>query len=168
MKYDKNKDDVTGSMFSYIKTFEEMSREQKNLAVEAVKLAWRNPWMSGAVDIEEGDPMAAVEYAPNISRVGLITRIDDLIRYFKFGNWGRGSGVVYENLCFLQQVNGGDEWKVTKNFPNGSIAFESISFEHIITDKWKEHPHENGADRAKDIIRRLQKATRKQCEECDY
>lgn len=61
------------------------------------------------------------------------SRIEDmgvLHRVLSGGNWAIRQGFLYEDLAFIQQVNGGDEWWTLKKSGNDWIAFESCSFEH--------------------------------------
>jgi hypothetical protein len=44
------------------------------------------------------------------------------------GNWSMGQAFFLGNLCFIQQVGGGDEWLVIKE----TVAFESASCGHMI------------------------------------
>lgn len=44
------------------------------------------------------------------------------------GNWAIRTGIVYDDLAFIQQVNGGDEWWTLKKAPDGWEAFESWTF----------------------------------------
>ena len=60
--------------------------------------------------------------------------MEDLQDFFKQGNWGIRQGVVYGDLAFIQQVNGGDEWWTLKKDGDGWVPFESISFGHIAGD----------------------------------
>lgn len=52
----------------------------------------------------------------------------ELIEKFRHGNWSLGSAFTLGDLCFIQQVNGGDEWLTIKE----DVAFESWSCEWII------------------------------------
>jgi hypothetical protein len=45
------------------------------------------------------------------------------------GNWCLGSAFYLGDLCFIEQVGGGDEWLVIKQ----NVAFESASCGHMIT-----------------------------------
>ena len=56
--------------------------------------------------------------------------IEELKTNIGQGNWCTGQGFYYENLCFINQVNGGDEWLTIKE----DLAFESFTFERIIKD----------------------------------
>lgn len=61
--------------------------------------------------------------------------MQDLQDFFKQGNWGIRQGVVYGDLAFIQQVNGGDEWWTLKKDEAGNWHdFESISFKRIAGD----------------------------------
>lgn len=44
------------------------------------------------------------------------------------GNWCLGQAFFLGDLCFIQQVGGGDEWLVIKQ----NVAFESASCGHMI------------------------------------
>jgi hypothetical protein len=54
--------------------------------------------------------------------------IEELQAYFIHGNWCVGQGFYYQNLCFINQVEGGDEWLAMKD----DYDFESVTFEYII------------------------------------
>jgi len=51
-----------------------------------------------------------------------------LENWLKKGNWCLGQGFGYQNICFINQIAGGDEWLTIKD----DYAFESITFEKII------------------------------------
>ena len=53
---------------------------------------------------------------------------EDLEIHLEAGNWCLGQGFYYQNLCFINQKNGGDEWLTI----NDDYAFESITFENVI------------------------------------
>lgn len=53
--------------------------------------------------------------------------IDDLADFFRHGNWALRQGVVYHDLAFVQQVDGGDEWWTLKHDGEGWVDFESVS-----------------------------------------
>ncbi len=46
------------------------------------------------------------------------------------GNWCLGSAFSLGDLCFIEQVGGGDEWLVIKQ----NVAFESISAARMIEE----------------------------------
>ena len=89
-------------------------------------------------------------------------RVDDiekLAKVFADGNWAIRNGFLYEDLCFINQVDGGDEWwtlkydRQTKEY----VAFESFTLIPII---------ENGGFET--LIGRLTNATIEQCKALEY
>lgn len=56
----------------------------------------------------------------------------DLMNYMERGNWAIRDGFIYENLAFVQQVNGGDEFLTLIKTGTQWIPFESISVEDTI------------------------------------
>ena len=112
--------------------------------------AWVKRW---GVAFRE-DPFMETDYSYNFMRY---ETLDELRKFFKHGNWAIRYGAVYENLCFVQQVNGGDEWWVIKKFPDGElIGFESISFAYTISNP---KPHMT----FEAMVDYLLKATKEQC-----
>lgn len=68
--------------------------------------------------------------------------LEDLREYFHHGNWAIRQCVIYKELAFVQQDDGGDEWwTLRRTADSGSakdwFAFESWSFRYITQD-----PHE--------------------------
>ncbi|MBB4910537.1 DUF3846 domain-containing protein [Actinophytocola algeriensis] len=87
--------------------------------------------------------------------------IDELEERLGYTNWSLGTAFYYRNLCFINQVDGGDEWLAIKTFwddgrPN-SLAFESITFARYIEE-----------GRLKDLIERLLKASKEDCRRLTY
>lgn len=70
-----------------------------------------------------------------------------------YGNWCLGQGFCYKNLCFINQVNGGDEWLTIKD----DYAFESITFRRYIKNETFDI-----------LINRLLGATKEQCIHLKY
>lgn len=63
--------------------------------------------------------------------------MEDLRRFFAAGNWALRQGALYEDLAFIQQVDGGDEWwTLVRISENGDaadwLAFESVSFNDTV------------------------------------
>ena len=54
--------------------------------------------------------------------------VAELATRLAHGNWCLGQAFFLGDLCFIQQVGGGDEWLVIKE----NIAFESASCGHMI------------------------------------
>lgn len=74
------------------------------------------------------------------------------------GNWVIRTGIVYDDLAFIQQVNGGDEWWTLKKAPDGWEAFESWTFGGIL---------ERGAEFER-AVASMQMATPEECLRLDY
>ena len=69
------------------------------------------------------------------------------------GNWSVGQGFYYQNLCFINQVDGGDEWLTIKD----NYGFESITFMKIIK-----------RGEFMKLLNRLRTATKEQCIKLKY
>ena len=114
----------------------------------------RNPWLKdGGYDFEE-DPYLEADSPYTFVEIKDISILE---RFFKHGNWSIRQGVVYKDLAFVNQVNGGDEWCTFKNTNKGWIDFESITFRTII---------ERGE--FTEFIQRMIDATLSQCKSLDY
>ena len=115
-----------------------------------------NGWLKvGGYDWQD-DPFLE-EYPYEFSR---IDGIDALREYFERGNWAIRQGVVFDDLAFVNQVNGGDEWWTLKRDGEGWLAFESTSFAYLIEAK--------GRDAFDTLVRSMQLATPAQCRSLDY
>lgn len=79
--------------------------------------------------------------------------VEELEERIGHGNWSLGTSFYYRDLCFIQQVNGGDEWLTIRY----GIAFESITFGPII---------ERGEFAS--LVRRLLAASEEQCQALTY
>lgn len=84
--------------------------------------------------------------------------LETLKLFFFHGNWSIRTGILYQDLLFVNQINDGDEWWTLKRNKAGKwIPFESISFEHIIKDNEFEG-----------FMQNLIEATIKQCKNLTY
>jgi len=63
------------------------------------------------------------------------------------GNWCLAQAFYWQDLCFINQVDGGDEWLVIK----GDLVFESLTVEPMIA-----------SGRFDDFLRRVMTASREQ------
>lgn len=99
---------------------------------EQLKAACQNNmWlMIGGVDFED-DPCMETDYDYTFITTDNPQALE---AFFQHGNWCIRSGVIYKELAFINQINGGDEWWTLKNFDGKWIAFESITFRRIIKD----------------------------------
>ena len=127
-----------------------MNIEEKELWERAYKIGMMNGWCSGRYAMEDGDYIVK-EDRLNENSYTIIYELDDLYKFFKYGNWCLGNAVIHKNLCFIQQVNGGDEWLTIKNFPDEAIAFESMSFERMDYNEFE------------NVVEHLLKATKGEC-----
>ena len=74
--------------------------------------------------------------------------IDNLIDAFAHGNWSVRTGFILDNLAFVEQVSGGNEWLALMLDGGEWKSFDSISFYHIL----KKH----GADYCETFIETIQ------------
>jgi hypothetical protein len=81
--------------------------------------------------------------------------VDDLIAYFNHGNWSLGQAFYLGDICFIQQVGGGDEWLVIKQ----DCAFESFTARRMINDQFYSFHR---------VIEDIQIATLEQCRNLEY
>jgi len=131
-------------------------QEEELIIRRCYKAGMGNGWASGKFAIQDGD-FITEEDRLNLKSICFIDRKDELRKFFKTGNWCLGQGVIYKNLFFLQQVNGGDEWATYRINDKDILQFESISFERIIRD-----------NEFKDYMNRLIKATDEQLKNLEY
>lgn len=110
-----------------------------------LRIGQENPWINEAND----PPFSLRSFCE-------CHDIDDLLAKFSHGDWCLGQAFYLGDLCFIQQVDGGDEWLAIKE----DVAFESISFRAILK-KWSYHE-------AKLLIFKMQQATKEQCKTLDY
>jgi hypothetical protein len=82
--------------------------------------------------------------------------LDELAEKLAKGNWCLGQAFYYKNLCFINQVNGGDEWLTIRD----DLPFESISCGYIIKTRGKEHFFA--------LVEDMLKATREQLKNLEY
>ena len=57
--------------------------------------------------------------------------IEDLAAFFSCGNRPIGRGVLFGDLAFVNQVDGGDEWWTLRGSDRGWTPFESVSFRRM-------------------------------------
>ncbi|MEV6871455.1 DUF3846 domain-containing protein [Amycolatopsis sp. NPDC051128] len=106
------------------------------------RLGIENPWISSADD-------------PPFTRNSFVGcySIDELEENIGHGNWAIGTAFYYRDLCFINQVEGGDEWLTIRH----GIAFESMTLEPSIEE-----------GRFARLIRRLLTASKAQCQALTY
>lgn len=101
-----------------------------------------NPWIKTAID-------------PPFTRDSFVGcySAEELAEQIGHGNWAIGTAFYYRDLCFINQVEGGDEWLTIRH----GIAFESMTLSPSIED---------GSFAS--LVQRLLAATREQCQRLEY
>jgi len=93
--------------------------DAKDLIETWEAIGFANPWIA-----EANDPPFSKHM---LVRVNTLQQLELI---FQYGNWCLGQGYYFKNLCFINQINGGDEWLTIKD----DYAFESITFNRIIRE----------------------------------
>ena len=103
---------------------------------ELVKLCQQNPWLKrGGEGFEPGGLFGVEGELDYIYTFLRYSDVEKLKKFFTVGNWAIRQGVIYKRLCFINQVNAGDEWWTIKKFEDGRLLpFESITWRHFIED----------------------------------
>jgi hypothetical protein len=109
-----------------IKTKEEQERWEAFF-----QLGMKNDWMNGNAAIADGD-FIVEEDRLNKNKGFIIEDKEELKEFFKQGNWCLGESVMYKDFCFMNQIDGGDEWMVVKYGKDGTFSFESWSCARMI------------------------------------
>jgi Domain of unknown function (DUF3846) len=106
------------------------------------KLGQANPWIKTADD-------------PPFTRDSFVGcySIEELADRIGHGNWSLGTAFYYRELCFINQIDGGDEWLTIRH----GIAFESMTLEPSIED-----------GTFVSLVRRLLTASKEQCLRLEY
>lgn len=126
------------------------AEEQESLEA----MCQKNGWLKrGGYDWQD-DPYLE-EYPYEFDRC---FSMDDLCDFFRAGNWAIRQGVVYGDLAFIQQINGGDEWWTLKQDGDSWVPFESVSFQAIAKDRSELVRHIAG----------MRLATPEECKHLDY
>jgi hypothetical protein len=122
----------------------EQAEEEARIA-EWLKIGNRNLWIKEAYD----PPFTQSSFSK-------CETLEELEAGLLHGNWSLGVAFHYQDLCLIQQVDGGDEWLTIRyNHP-----FESISFELIAKRA--------GAEAVRELLERLLRATEEQCRRLEY
>jgi len=106
-----------------------------------LKIGNRNPWIREADD-------------PKFTKRSFkeCKDLDELIKELEHGNWATGQAFYLDDLCFIQQVNGGDEWLVIKD----TFGFESITYSAM------------GEEEFREWYKRVKQATDKELKNLEY
>lgn len=129
---------------------------QKEFIEICYKIGMKNYWCSGKAARSDGD-LIVEEDRLNRNSFKICTGLAELKEIMTQSNWCLGTSCIFNDLCFMNQVEGGGEWLVLKRFGDGAIAFESMSMALIIEDGEFE-----------ETISRLEAATKEQCKTQTY
>ena len=143
-------------MSTYVREafYDAMADAEPELLRSLVKTCQKNPWLkTGGVGFDDG-LYCEHDYGWHLSRF-----VDPLMLrdFFEHGNWAIRAAVTYQDLIFVNQVNGGDEWLTIKIVGDQLIPFESITFGPSI---------ERGEFSA--LLERLHVATLDECRKLTY
>ena len=137
--------------------YDRFSPEHKALLPAWLDIGGANPWIRKARDPRFGVESFWVcqdsdELCDRILRVNF--RVDDV---FVLG-YALGSAFVLGDMCFINQVEGGDEWLTIK----GRTPFNSITM-------WTRQETKSQARlRLEETIGRIRAATEEQCRRLEY
>jgi len=118
---------------------------------EWIDIGNRNPWIK-----EHNNDPYCLTYRDPVFDENMFTEcksIEELKERFIHGNWCIGQAFYYKNICFINQVNGGDEWLVIRD----DIPFESFNCCNIID-----------AGEFDDYIIRIERASPEQLKSLEY
>lgn len=107
-----------------------------------IQIGLRNPWIAQAYD----PPFTKTSFYE-------CTTPEELKEKFEHGNWCLGTAFHYRDVCFINQIDGGDEWLTIRH----DMAFDSISWMLVIR---------NGEFH--NLLNRLLRATPEQCRRLEY
>lgn len=148
--------EVEHSLGNYAYLIPEITDSQKEFIEMCYKIGMKNGWCSGQYAIQDGDYIVE-EDRLNKNSFKIYTDLEELKETLSRDNWCLGTSCIYNDLCFMNQVDGGGEWLTIKRFGDEAIAFESMSMSLIIKDGEFE-----------ETISRLEAATKKQCQTWTY
>jgi len=126
---------------------DDLSEEMRERLRTFLRLGNENPWVREAWD----PPFNELSFC-------VCSDEDQLIEKILRGNWCLGQAFVLDDICFINQVDGGDEWLTIK----GSTAFESITMQTATESR------EQAEERIRDTLRRIRSASEEQCRKLDY
>lgn len=118
-----------------------LTSEERGLVQAWLEIGRRNVWISQAID----PPFSELSFC-------LCRDFRELANKILRGNWSLGSAFALENICFINKVNGGDEWLTIR----GAIPFESITMQTFHESR------EEAERRLARTIERIRRATDEQ------
>ncbi|WP_336775097.1 hypothetical protein [Paenibacillus sp. MMO-58] len=112
-----------GSFYSNLVIVKELGMTDVSNLEIWLEIGMKNPWI-----VRANDPTFTYNSFSECKS------LDYLISKLESGNWCQGQAFYYKNMCFIQQVDSGDEWLVIR----GGIKFESWSCGRVIREDGKE------------------------------
>lgn len=103
--------------YSNIEVIKELGMTDTTWLLTWYEKGFNNTWISGAYD-----PIFS------ISSFKECKTFDYLVRCLKSGGWSLGTAFYYQNLAFINQSDGGDEWLIIKE----DVSFESYSCSAVL------------------------------------
>ena len=139
-------------------TYEEMRQQMTDVSKEThetlKRMCQKNSWLRvGGIPFED-DPCLEADSPYSFWQT---ESRDALEAYFDHGNWAIRNGIVFHDLAFINQVDGGDEWWTLKRFGEAWLPFESITFRPMIK-----------RGEFAEYLNRLEQATYEQCNTLTY
>ena len=110
------------------------TEEEKALLLRCFKEGEKNGWASGDYDRADGN-FIVEEDCLNKNSISFIDKLNGLIDFFRQGNWCLGTGIIYKNLFFLEQINGGSEWAIYEIKENEIKNIDSYSIKMVLDKK---------------------------------
>lgn len=145
---------------NYEKTYGPMFAARRPVSPELheklVTLCQRNCWLKKNGLAFMDDPCLELDSPYGFCE---FTELPMLKLFFEHGNWSIRQGVIYRDLFFCNQVNGGDEWWTCRYDPETGeyFPFESVTMRAFINK-----------DEFETLLADMQAATVEQCKKLDY
>ena len=123
--------------YELLKTRKAKTDHEKAILLRCYQEGLKNGWASGNFARQDGN-FIVEEDRLNKNSISFIDNQEDLINFFKQGNWCLGAGIIYKNLFFLEQTNGGSEWAIFYINDGEIKQFESYSIYMVLDRNEKE------------------------------
>jgi hypothetical protein len=124
-----------------------LTPQQLELIRSWIAIGRENPWISEADD----PPFTELSFH-------LCQDIRELAEKLLHGNWCLGQAFALDDLCFINQIDGGDEWLTIR----GATSFESITMQTF------DEAREQAEARLYETIDCIRRATDEQLRRLDY
>jgi hypothetical protein len=110
-------------------TFEDSGLQSVNQHLEEMYGHWRPIWHK--IGMENYWIGRAWDPTFDGKHIYLCESIDEMMTLLIHGNWSTGTAFAYQDQCWINQVNGGDEWRVIK----GAYSFDSVTASAVAREK---------------------------------